>query len=134
MHFNTFALLLPTLFVTSGVLAQETAVATSGTPDVTYPADDAFVFCSAQDCTGTCEVVDTANVPRDDGEAAPNDMGYQSIYWYDPGNYRWTLYTCVDYYNCASEATIGPNTCYNLYDNGVATDFYLYWYLVDGTG
>ena len=133
MHLNTRVLLLPALFLISGVLAQQTAEATSGKPDVTYPDDDAFVFCSAQDCTGTCEVVNTNDVPADDGESAPGGMGFQSIYWYDPGDYSWLLYTCVDYENCASEATVGKNTCYNLYDNGAATDFYEYWYVVDVT-
>ena len=132
MHLNTHALFLPALLLISGVLAQQTAEPTSGEPDVTYPADDAFVFCSAQDCTGTCEVVNTDDVPPKSGHDAPNDMGFQSIYWYDPGDYSWLLYTCVDYENC-DDVSIGKNTCYNLYDNGVATDFYEYWYVVDVT-
>lgn len=37
-------------------------------PDVTYADDDVFVFCIAQDCSGTRENVDTANVSSDDGE------------------------------------------------------------------
>ncbi|KAG9311545.1 hypothetical protein JVU11DRAFT_7750 [Chiua virens] len=128
---HLIALLLPALFFMSGILAQETAVATSGAPDVTYPDTDAFIFCSDADCTGSCVVVNTNDVPRDDGEYLPNDAGFQSIYWYDPGDYSWVLYTCVDYYNCDTYATIGKNTCYNLYDNGVLTDFTEYWYEVD---
>lgn len=131
MRFNARAF-FAALFVTSGALAQLSGSPTSGSPAVTYPADyDAFVFCSSPDCTGTCEVVSTADVPKDDGEAAPNDMGFQSIYWYDPYSYAWLLYTCVDYYNCAEDVNILPNTCYNLYDNGVSADFYEYWYLVN---
>lgn len=132
MRLNTFGLFLPALLAMSGVLAQESASATSGQPDVTYPDGDAFIFCSAPDCTGTCEVVDTTSIERDDGEYAPNGMGFQSIYWYDPGNYSWTLYTCIGYYSCDDAPSIGPNTCYNLYNNSVATDFYEYWYFVDG--
>ncbi|KAG8219088.1 hypothetical protein J3R82DRAFT_4848 [Butyriboletus roseoflavus] len=118
----------------SGVLAQLSAVATSYTPDVTYPPPtsynvDSFVFCSAQDCTGTCEVESTEYIPADDAEVAPNDMGYKSIYWYDPGSYRWDLYTCLAA-GCGNAVQIGPNTCYNLYDNGVLTDFYVYYYYV----
>ena len=131
MHFNS-RILLPALFTLSGVLAQETASVTTGTPDVTYPDGDAFIFCSDQDCTGTCEVVDTADTERDDGEYAPGGMGFQSIYWYDPGDYGWTLYTCIGYYNCTSAATIGPNACYNLYYDDVPTDFTEFWYFVDG--
>ncbi|KAH0840278.1 hypothetical protein J3R83DRAFT_1286 [Lanmaoa asiatica] len=125
-------LFLPSLFVMSGVLAQLSAEPTSSTPDVTYPADDAFVFCSAQDCTGTCAVVDSATGgPADTAHSAPNGMGFQSIYWYDPGHYRWDLYTCITY-GCHNEVDILPGTCYNLYDNGVATDFYVWFYYIQG--
>ncbi|KAG8219084.1 hypothetical protein J3R82DRAFT_4844 [Butyriboletus roseoflavus] len=94
MRLNTRLLSLPALFAITGVLAQQSASPTGGTPDVTYPTDDAFVFCSAQDCTGTCDVVNTDTVPKDDGEFAPN---FLSIYWYDPGHYSWDLYTCISY-------------------------------------
>ncbi|KAG8219086.1 hypothetical protein J3R82DRAFT_4846 [Butyriboletus roseoflavus] len=132
MRFNTHLLFLPALFVTSGVLAQLSAVATSYTPDVTYPPPingvyDAFVFCSAQDCSGTCEAENVESVPDDDAEAAPYDMGFQSIYWYDPGGYTLDLYTCLAP-GCGDAVLIGPNTCYNLYDNGVPTDFYTFYY------
>ncbi|KAG8219087.1 hypothetical protein J3R82DRAFT_4847 [Butyriboletus roseoflavus] len=136
MRFNTHLLFLPALSVTSGVLAQLSAVATSYTPDVTYPPPtsynvDSFVFCSAQDCSGTCEVESAEYVPADDAEVAPNDMGFQSIYWYDPGGYGWDLYTCLEA-GCGNAVQFGANTCYNLYDNGVPTDFYVYYYFVQG--
>ena len=135
MFFN--ALLFPALFVTSGVLAQQTGVATSYTPDVTYTEVDytldSFVFCSAQNCAGTCEVVNLGDSPADDGHAPPNDMGYLSMYWYNPeGTGGLDVYTCIEYENCGNDVLIGPNTCYNLYDNGVATDFYWYWYFIIG--
>ncbi|KAH0840356.1 hypothetical protein J3R83DRAFT_1378, partial [Lanmaoa asiatica] len=132
MRLNTHILFLPSLFVITGALAQLSGSATSGTPAVTYPADGAFVFCSAQDCTGTCGVVDASTVPADDSHGAPNGMGFLSMYWYNPGNYAWDVYTCVDYYNCGNYVSIGSDTCYNLYDNGVATDFYEYFYFVQG--
>ena len=114
----------------TGVLSQLSASRTTGTPDVTYPADDAFVFCSGKDCTGTCEVLNTDILPKDDAEYAPNNMGFLSIYWYDPGNYAWELYACINYEDCDAAAQIGRNTCYNLYDNGVSTDFYEFYYSV----
>ncbi|KAG8219093.1 hypothetical protein J3R82DRAFT_4853 [Butyriboletus roseoflavus] len=135
MYFNTHTLLFPALFVTSGVLAQLSAVATGYTPDVTYPGPinghvDSFVFCSAQDCSGTCEIESTAYIAADDGHDAPNDMGYLSIYWYDPGSYAWDLYTCISPTECTADVQIGPNTCYNLYDNGIPTYFYDYFYFL----
>ncbi|KAH0840353.1 hypothetical protein J3R83DRAFT_1372 [Lanmaoa asiatica] len=98
-------------------------------PDVTYPTDGAFVFCSAQSCTGTCEVADAAGVDSKAGHGAPNGMGFLSIYWYNPGDYTWDVFTCVNYSTCGTAVGIGPNTCYNLYDNGTPTDFYEYYYL-----
>jgi len=66
-------------------------------PDVTYPSTDASIFCSAPDCTGTCEVAETSSCPDDDTHPAPNDMGFQSIYWYDLDGYNIQLYTCLNY-------------------------------------
>ncbi|KAH0840351.1 hypothetical protein J3R83DRAFT_1370, partial [Lanmaoa asiatica] len=130
MRLNNHVLFLPSLLAITGVVAQQSASPTSGTPDVTYPTDDAFVFCSAQDCTGTCEVADTAGLDAKAGHVAPNDMGFLSMYWYDPGSYAWDVFTCVNYSTCGTAVGIGPNTCYNLYDNGTPTDFYEYYFLV----
>ena len=136
MHFNAHLFLFPALFIASGVLAQLSAVATSYTPDVTYTEVDytldSFVFCSAQNCEGTCEVVNVSGVPPDDGHAPPNDMGYLSMYWYDPGSYAWDVYTCISPSECTADVQIGPNTCYNLYDNGVPTYFSDYFYFLQG--
>lgn len=133
MHSNALALFFPALFVTSDVLAQLSGVATSYTPDVTYPAPvngnvDAFVFCSGQDCTG-CEVVSASGIAADNGHGAPNGMGFVSMYWHDPGNYAWNLYTTLTY-DSPTDVQIEPNTCYNLYDNGVLADYDNYFYFV----
>ena len=133
MYFNTRVLIFPALFVTNGVLAQLSAVTTSYTPDVTYTVvdgkQDSFVFCSDQNCSGTCEVVNSEYAPPDDGHDAPNDMGYLSMYWYNPEDTDGLdLYTCLSASECTADVQIGPNTCYNLYDNGVPTYFYDYFY------
>ncbi|KAH0840352.1 hypothetical protein J3R83DRAFT_1371 [Lanmaoa asiatica] len=131
MRLNTHMLFLPSLFIMNGVLAQLSAEPSGGAPTATYPDDDAFVLCSGQDCTGTCEVVDSAGIAAGDGRYAPGDMGFLSIYWYDPGSYAWDVYTCPGV-GCTADVQIGPNTCYNLYDNGVPTDFYEFFFYVQG--
>ncbi|KAH0834153.1 hypothetical protein J3R83DRAFT_11457, partial [Lanmaoa asiatica] len=130
MRFNTRLLFLPVLFVLSSVFAQQTGEPTSATPSVTYPAGDAFVFCSDQDCAGTCQLVsgNTLLFQEDTGEYLPNDMGFLSIYWHDPDNEPWTLTTAVNYYGSEQSVFINPNTCYNLYDNSVPAYFYYYRY------
>ncbi|KAH0840362.1 hypothetical protein J3R83DRAFT_1385, partial [Lanmaoa asiatica] len=131
MRLNTHMLFFSSLFVMSGVLAQLSGSPSSGTPAVTYPDGEAFVLCSAQDCTGTCEVVAAAGIAAGDGRYAPGDMGFLSIYWYDPFSAAMDVYTCPGA-GCTADVQIGPNTCYDLYDNGVPTDFYEFFYYDQG--
>ena len=78
-------------------------MATSHTPDVTYSevsyTRGSFVFCIEwKNCAGTCEVTNLRNVPADDGHGPPNDIGYLSMYWYNPeGTGSLDIYTCIDY-------------------------------------
>lgn len=136
MRAFTIAPIIAAIFAASGALAQspeatppETGSPTTGTPAVTYPATDAFVFCSAPDCTGTCEVAATSTYPKDDTHGAPNGMGFQSIYWYDPGGYNLQLYTCLNDCLVVNPIEITErDTCYNLYNNSIPTDFYTFYY------
>ena len=128
MHLKAHLLFLPALLVTSSVLAQLSGEATSYTPDVTYDGNS-FVFCSAQDCAGTCEVASTAELAAKSGHVAPNDMGYLSMYWYNLGDYGWDVFTCISY-ECATAVQIEGNICYNLYENGAPADYYTYYFLV----
>lgn len=125
MHLKAHLLLLPAL-ITSGVLAQLSGEATSYTPDVTYDGNS-FVFCSDQNCAGTCDVVSTAGLDAKAGHGEAN--GYLSMYWYDVPSYAWDVYTCISY-ECATAVQIEGNICYNLYDNGAPADYYTYYFLV----
>lgn len=53
---------------------------------------------SGSPTTGTCEVVETSTVSGDDPHGAPNDIAFQSIYWYDPSGWNIQLYTCLNDY------------------------------------
>ncbi|KAG8220726.1 hypothetical protein J3R82DRAFT_3056 [Butyriboletus roseoflavus] len=136
MRLTAISPFLAAVFVATGTLAQspeaeppESGSPITGTPAVTYPSSDAFIFCSAPDCTGTCEVAETSTVPSDDTHPAPNDLGFQSIYWYDPSGYNIQLYTCLNDCLVINPVEITePNTCYNLYNNSIPTDFYTYYY------
>ncbi|KAH0832335.1 hypothetical protein J3R83DRAFT_13350, partial [Lanmaoa asiatica] len=104
---------------------------TTSMPAITYPSYEAFIFCSAPYCTGTCEVVEASTVPSDDTHVPPNDMGFQSIYWYDPsGSTSIQLYTCLNDCLIINPVEITEvNTCYNLYNNSIPTDFYTYHFI-----
>ncbi|KAH0834932.1 hypothetical protein J3R83DRAFT_10620, partial [Lanmaoa asiatica] len=139
MRLTSIAPILAAIFVASGILAQspyaeppESGSPTTGTPAVTFPPDGAFVFCSAPGCTGTCEAVDSSTVPKDDTHPAPNDMGFQSMYWYDPSGVSGILlYTCLNDCTVINPVQIAElNTCYNLYNNSIPTDFYTYYYII----
>ena len=133
MRFNANLLSLPALFLTSGVLAQLSGVPTSYTPDVTYDGNS-FVFCSEQDCAGTCEVVSSATLDAKAAHVAPNDMGFLSLYWYDVPSYAWDVHTCLTYGCEAGAVQVEGNICYNLLDNGVPTDYYIYYFTVRSFG
>lgn len=134
MRLTTTAPFIAALFVAHGILAQspyaeppESGSPTTGTPDVTHPSSDAFIFCSAPDCTGTCDVVETSTIDDDDSHTAP--IYFQLIYWYDPDEDNIQLYTCLD--DCLVINPIEvtePNTCYNLCNNSIPTDFLYYYY------
>ena len=138
MRLTATAPFLAALVVARGTLAQspeseppETGSPTTSTPDVTLPSYAAFIFCSAPDCSGTCEVVEASTVPKDDTHPAPNDMGFQSMYYYEPSDT-----TNIDLYTCLNDClVINPvqiaelNTCYNLYNNSIPTDFYTYYFI-----
>ena len=76
---------------------------------------NSFIFCSDQNCAGTVLPTTWATC--------------LSMYWYNTkGTRGLDVYTCIDYEDCGTNGELtGPNTYYNLCDNGVAPDFY--WYL-----
>ncbi|KAF8555936.1 hypothetical protein OG21DRAFT_787189 [Imleria badia] len=138
MHLTATAHFLADLFVARGVLAQspyaeppESGSPTTSTPNVTLPSYSAFIFCGAPDCSGTCAVVDADTVPKGDTHPAPNDMGFQSMYYYEPsGTSNIYLYTCLNYCEVINHVQIAElDTCYNLYNNSISTDFYTYYYI-----